>query len=385
MTTLPEIHGVCPASLSAVKDAFAANFVDAPEGLDEQGARFSVCIEGELVVDLWAGMADPRAGTPFDERTLTPVFSSGKAMMALMVATAVERGLLDYERPVAEVWPAYGQAGKDRITLAELMSHQDGLPGFDTQDGEGVDPTIWFDPPAVLERLAAQAPMWPPGTASGYHPITIGYMAGELYRLADGRSMGTALKQDVADAFGLDLWLGLPQSEHGRVAVMKKPAKAVDLGAIDAVKKAAFLDRGSAPGGRGSAEWRAIEIPSANLHATASALARAMGVFANDGLLDGKAVLSPGVVDQVARERIHGPDRVLPFTVSWAAGLMRNEGLDIFGPNPGTLGHCGWGGSCVLADAQARISAAYVMTRQSHYLLGDPRAQRLIDALYAAL
>lgn len=381
MTDLPEIHGVCPAPLSAVKDAFAQNFVDAPEGLDEQAARFSVCIEGELVVDLWAGAADPRSGAAFDERTLTPVYSTGKAVMSLLIAQCVERGLMTYDQTVASLWPAYGQAGKDAITVAQLMSHQDGLPGFDTE----MDPTIWFDPPAVLERLAAQAPMWPPETASGYHPITIGYLAGELFRLTDGRSMGTALKQDFAEPFGLDLWLGLPESEHGRVATMKKPAKAVDLGPIDAVKKAAFLDKGSAPGGRGSTAWRTMEIPSANLHATAPALARIIGVLANDGLLDGKAILSSEVVDQAIKERIHGRDRVLPFDLSWAAGFTRNAGLGIFGPGKRTVGHCGWGGSCAFADPDARVSAAYVMTRQSHHLLGDPRAQRLVDALYTAL
>ena len=128
-----------------------------------------------------------------------------------------------------------------------------------------------------------------------------------------------------------------------------------------------------------------MEIQSANLHATADGLARIMGVLANDGLLDGKAILSPEVVEQVIRERIHGRDRVLPFDLSWAAGLTRNAGLGIFGSGAQTVGHCGWGGSCVLADPDARVSAAYVMTRQSHHLLGDPRAQRLIDAFYAAL
>ncbi|MCQ4051648.1 beta-lactamase family protein, partial [Klebsiella pneumoniae] len=129
---------------------------------------------------------------------------------------------------------------------------QSGLPGF----ADEVDPAIWFDRRAVLDRLCAQAPMWPPGTASGYHPITIGYLAGELFRRVDGRSMGTALRQDFP---GLDLWIGLPEREHGRVAQMRKPSSAPDLGTIDAVKRAAFLDKGSAPGGRGSAEWRMAE------------------------------------------------------------------------------------------------------------------------------
>ena len=381
MTDSPlEISGVCPARFAGVKDAFAANFSDAPEGLNEQAARFSICIEGETVIDLWAGHADAGRTVPFTETTLTPVFSTGKAVMALLIATAVERGKLSYDEAVATLWPAFGQAGKAQVTVAQLMSHQAGLPGF----AETVDPTLWFDREAVLARLAAQAPMWPPGTASGYHPITIGYLAGELFRLADGRSMGAALREDFAGPFGLDLWIGLPKAEHGRVASLRKPASAPDLGVIDAIKTSAFLDRGSAPGGRGSSDWRTMEVPSANLHGTALGLARIMGVLANHGRLDGRSILSPGVLAEMTRERIHGMDKVVPFDVSWAAGLMRNEGLYIFGPNPTALGHCGWGGSCAFADADARISGAYVMTRQSPHLIGDPRARRLIDAVYAA-
>ncbi|WP_439476313.1 serine hydrolase domain-containing protein [Brevundimonas sp.] len=381
MSTLPEIHGSCPPRFAAVKDAFAANFTEAPEGLNEQAARFSVCIGGEVVVDLWAGWADAARTRPFDEQTLTPVFSTGKAVMALMIGTCVERGLLDYEKAVSGYWPAFGQAGKERITVGQLMSHQAGLPGF----SESVDPTIWFDPDAALARLCEQAPMWAPGTASGYHPITIGLLAGELFRLVDGRSMGAALREDFADPFGLDLWIGLPEAEHGRVAQMKKPTAAPHLGVIDAVKRAAFLDTGSAPGGRGSAEWRTMELPSANLHGTAKDLARIMAVVADGGALDGRTVLSPGVLAQMLRERIHGRDKVVPFDISWAAGLMRNEGLHIFGPNPTAAGHCGWGGSCAFADPDAGVSGAYVMTRQSPHLIGDPRAQRLIGALYGGL
>lgn len=372
-----EIQGVCPPNLVPVKDAFAANFTDAPEGLNELAARFSVCIDGEPVLDLWAGHADTAQTRPFTNRTLVPVFSTGKAVMSLLIATAVERGLLDYDTPVAAYWPAFGQAGKDRLTVGQLMSHQSGLPGF----SDGVEPTIWFDRQAVLDALCAQAPMWPPGTASGYHPITIGYLAGELFRLVDGRTIGTALRQDFP---GLDLWIGLPEAEHGRVAQLRKPSAAPDLGVIDAIKKAAFLDRGSAPGGRGSTEWRMMEIPSANLHGTARDLARILAVL-TDGVFEGRRVLSEATLDAARRERIHGQDRVLPFVMGWAAGWTMNRGLDIFGPNDGALGHCGWGGSCAFADPTTGVSAAYVMTRQSPHLIGDPRALRLIDALYAAL
>lgn len=381
MTDLPDIHGPCSEPFAAVREAFAANFTDAPEGLDELGARFSVCIGGEPVIDLWAGHADTARTQPFTDATLAPVFSTGKAVMALLIATCVERGLLSYEAPVAAYWPLFGQAGKAGITVGQLMSHQAGLSGF----SEPAEPTIWFDREAVLDRLCAQAPMWLPGTASGYHPITIGYLAGELFRLVDGRSMGTALAEDFADPFDLDLWIGLPESEHDRVAQMRKPTAAPDLGPIDAIKTAAFLDRGSAPGGRGSSEWRQLEIPSANMHATAAGLARMLTPLATGGTLDGQTILSEGVLAQATRERIHGPDKVVPFDMSWAAGLMRNGEMRMFGPNPETVGHSGWGGSCAFADPATGISAAYVMTRQSPHLLGDPRALRLIEALYASL
>ncbi len=381
MTDLPDIQGLCPPRFNAVKEAFAANFVDAPEGLNELAARFSVTIDGEVAVDLWAGSADTAGRTPFTDKTLVPVFSTGKAVMALMIARCVDKGLLSYEDRVADHWPAFGAAGKDRLTVGQLMSHQSGLPGF----SDGVEPEIWFDRQAVLDRLAAQTPLWEPGTASGYHPITIGYLAGELFRLVDGRSMGAALREDFAQPFGLDLWIGLPESEHERVAQLRKPTAAPDLGPIDAVKKAAFLDRGSAPGGRGSTEWRMAEIPSANLHGTARDLARMMSIIATGGTLDDLPVLSEQTLTQATRERIKGQDKVLPYVMSWAAGFTRNAGLNVFGANPEAVGHCGWGGSMAFADPAAGVSAAYVMTRQSPHLIGDPRALRLVEALYANL
>ncbi|MGK2256576.1 MAG: CubicO group peptidase (beta-lactamase class C family) [Brevundimonas sp.] len=377
MTEALDIHGVCDPRFAAVKDVFAANFTDAPEGLNEAGARFCVMIEGAPVVDLWAGHADTAKTTPFAEDTLTPVFSTGKAVMALLMATAVEAGKVAYDEKVSQIWPAFGQAGKDKVTVAQLMSHQSGLPGF----SEPVEPSLWFDPAAVNARLAAQAPMWEPGTASGYHPVTVGYLANEVFRLTTGRTMGQALRADFAD---LDLWIGLPEDQHGRVAQMRKPSAAPSLGTIDPIKQAAFLDRGSAPGGRGSAEWRKMEIPSANMHATAAGLARMLGVVANEGMLDGRRVLSKGVLRDLTRERIHGQDKVLPYVISWAAGLMRNDGLNVFGPGE-SFGHYGWGGSMAMADPSRRLSAAYVMTRQSPHLIGDPRPRRLLEALYAAV
>lgn len=372
-----EIHGRCDTRFEAVRDAFAANFA---EGL-ELGARFALSLEGEVVVDLWAGFADKKRTVAFDARTLTPVYSTTKAVAATMIARLVEQGRLRWDQPVAEVWPEFGAEGKGAVTVEQLISHQAGLPGF----VEPIDPTLWYDPPTIAAMLAAKAPMWPVGSASGYHALTIGYLVGELFRRVDDRSLGTALREDIVLPAGLDLWIGLPDSEHDRCAELKPPSQLPQFGEVTDPKRAAFLSPWAAPSGRGSADWRRIEIPSANGHTTALDLARFMGALATDGKLDGVDLLSPAGVEALRRERIVGPDLVLPYTLSWGAGVMRNPPNYFFGPGAETFGHSGWGGSCAFADPERRLAGAYVMNRQDVHLIGDPRARRLIEAAYASL
>ncbi len=374
---MTDISGICPPKFAAVKDAFAANFAEGKE----RGARFTAVIDGEAVVDIWAGSMDRDGAQAFTDATLTPVFSTGKAVMAIMIARLVDAGKLDYEATVASYWPEFGQAGKDTITLGQLISHQGGLSGFSPPQ----DPSIWFDVPATLAALCAQKPLWTPGEGSGYHPIAGGYLLGELFRRADGRSMGTALREDIATPHKLDLMIGTPDDYAPRISAMQKPSSAPDLGVLDPIKQAAFLDKGSAPAGKGSADWRRMEIPSANAHATSLALARMMSVVASGGFLDGQRILSLNALGQATRERVYGQDRVLPFKLSWAAGFLRNKGIHIYGPNDRALGHSGWGGSCAMADPDKKLSAAYVMNKQSSYLIGDPRPVGLIDALYGCL
>ena len=374
---MSEIHGAAPGRFARVRDAFAANFAEG----QEIGARFTVVLDGEVVVDLVGGHADRARTRRFDERTLAPIFSAGKAIMALMIARLVDQGRLDYEQPVVEYWPEFGQGGKSTITVGQLMSHQGGLVGLRPPR----DPMIWYDRSAVLRAIEEQAPLWEPGTASGYHPVTIGYMADELFRRVDGRRMSAALNEDIARPFGIELWFGLPESEWPRLAEMRKPAAMPDLGEIDDVKRAAFLDQGSSPSGKGDDNWRRMDIPSTHAHGTALGLARLLSLIAEGGRLGGQPILSSLTLAKLTRERIWGRDRVLPFELSWAAGLLRNRGIHIYGPGELAVGHSGWGGSCGFADPETRISAAYVMNKQSPNLIGDPRAVRLIDALYAAL
>ena len=370
MTDPTPIDGFCAERFAAVGEAFRANFA---EGL-ELGARFTLMVDGEMAVDLRGGFADRDRTAPFAEDTLTPIFSTTKALAALMVARLVEQGRLAYDQKVAEVWPEFAAEGKAEVSIAQALSHQAGLPGFI----EPVDPDIWFDWDATCAKIAAMAPMWPPGSASGYHAITFGYIAGEIFRRVDGRTIGTALRQDIAEPFGLDLSIGVPASEDHRVAEMERPKALPDFGQLTDARRAAFMNRWASPGPHNSDTWRRAEIPSANGHATAPALAC-------DGQLDGRTILSPPAIDAASDERISGPDLVLPFWMSWGAGFMRSGALGLYGPDPDAFGHSGWGGSCAFAAPRERIAGAYVMNRQSAALLADPRSLRLIEAVYEGL
>jgi len=372
-----EIDGFAQARFGAVKDAFAANFEEGRE----RGARFTLVEAGETVVDLWAGHADRALKVPFGKDTLTAIFSTTKALAALMIARLVDQGRLAYDQPVAEVWPEFAQAGKEAVSVEQVLSHQAGLCGFPDE----MDPALWFDWDAICAKLAAMTPLWPPGTASGYHPSTYGFLAGEIFRRVDGRTIGTALREDLAAPFGLDVWIGLPDAEHDRCADLMRPSGLPNFGEINAATTAAFLTPWSAPGGRGQADWRRAEFPSANGHATALALAALMGALADGGWLDGEMILSPALIAEASRERIRGQDLVLPFVMSWGAGFMRNETVKVWGPGDLTFGHSGWGGSCAFADPETRLAGAYVMNRQSTDLIGDARSRRLIEAAYASL
>jgi CubicO group peptidase (beta-lactamase class C family) len=371
------VSGLCPPKFAAVRAAFEANFA---AGL-ELGARFAFAIEGEIVVDLIGGWADRAQTRPFAEDTLTPVFSTTKAIAAFMIARLVDEGRLDYRQRVTDLWPEFVARAKAYVTVEQVMSHQAGLPGFEAP----MKSSDWFDWELICRKLENTPPMWKPGDQSGYHPVTFGYLAGEIFRRVDGRTMGEALREDIAGPLGLDLWIGLPDSEHPRVADVRRPPALPDLGAITEVKRVAFLTPWASPGGVSQAEWRRAAIPSVTGHATAPALARLMAVLANGGVLDGKRQLSGATIADAARGRGWGEDLVLPYDMVWGAGFIRNEGLNIYGPGRETFGHSGWGGSCAFADPERGLSGAYVMNRQSAELIADARARRLIEAAYASL
>ncbi len=369
------LSGFVAPGFEPVEEAFAENFARG----EEQGAGFAVILDGEVVVDLNGGWAD-RAGTrPWDARTLVPVYSTSKGVSALVLAMATEALPAGYETPVAEVWPEFAAAGKGAVTIGEVASHQAGLPGF----AEEIDPAIWLDPPACAAALAALAPMWPPGSAHGYHPLTWGYLVGEIVARTTGRTLGTILREDICAPLGIDFQIGLPEADHARVAEILRPKALADLGEITPSRRAAFVSKWSAPD-RGGAIWREIEIPSANGHGTASAVATLYNAYAHVGLIGGKRLMRPATFEALTTPRVDGPDLVLPLTTRFGAGIMHNS-YKSFGPFEDGFGHCGWGGSLAIASPSRGLTCAYVMNRQSNILVGDPRAVRLVETVAGCL
>lgn len=369
------ISGHVAPGFDAVREAFEENFTDDLE----LGAGFAAYLDGELIIDLEAGYTDRKKTKPWTPDTLVPVYSVSKGISALIIARLVDQGNLNYDTRLAHYWPEFGAHGKDRLTVAEALSHQGGVPGF----AAPINPGLWLDPPALAAKLAEEPPLWPPGTGSGYHPTTWGYLVGELVRRASGRTLGTILREDICAPLGIDFHIGLPETEHERVADLKRPTAMPDLGDITDEARTAFLTKWASPN-RGGAIWREIEIPSANGHGTASAVARLYSAYASGGAIGDLTLFNTDTYTALTKERCMGQDRVLPFEMSFGAGIMHNTNL-AFGPNPKSFGHSGWGGSAAFGDADRNLSAAYVMNRQSNILLGDPRSKRLFASLYGCL
>jgi len=362
-------QGVAAPGFERVADAFEAVLGESI------GAGFAALRDGEVLVDLWGGFADRARSKAWAPDTLVPIYSATKPIAALVVALACDRGGVSLEAPVASVWPEFAASGKERVTIAQALSHQAVLAGF----VEPVDPGLWLDPPACARAIAALAPLWPPGSASGYHPMIWGSIAGEIARRIDGRTLGTILREEICALRGIDFHIGLPDAEHARCAEMRRPPKLPDLGPLTPIKRAAFLEKWSAPD-RGGAPWRRVELPAANGHGPARAVAALYTLYAQGGA----GLMSPAMFAALTQRRSLGPDLVLPFTLDWRAGVLGNNNA-LFGPNAETLGHYGWGGAMGAADRSEGLAFAFVTNTQSEHLMGDPRALALIAALYACL
>ncbi|WP_432930167.1 serine hydrolase domain-containing protein [Microbispora sp. CA-135349] len=389
---MPEIGGETAPGFEAVREAFAANLA----GGQEVGAAVAVYLRGRKVVDLWGGIADPGTGRRWERDTLQVVFSTTKGVTAACAHLLAERGELDLDAPVADYWPEFAACGKDRIPVRWLLTHQAGLPALD----HPITPAeaIAWDP--MVTALAAQRPFWEPGTDHGYHAHTYGWLVGEVVRRVTGRSLGTFLAEEIAAPLGLDLWIGLPESEQHRVS--RIVADSIDLGALagidlDALPEparevmSAYADPTSLtmramtvvtpmPNHDNPAEQLA-EMPSTNGICTARALARFYAALI--GEVDGHRVLSPATLAAATAEQVSGVDRVLRVPVRIATGFGLPTS-DAFWYSPTAFGFPGYGGSLGFADPATGMAFGYVMNRIQEGV-PDRRAATLLDAVRGAI
>ena len=383
--TAVTVEGTCDPGFEAVREAFAANFVDP----GEIGAAVSVVVDGRPAVDLWGGLADAHTDRRWEQSTPVLVYSATKGPTAVCALLLWEGGRLDLDAPVAEVWPEFGGAGKAAVTTRHLLSHQAGLPVFDRP----ITFQDCHDHDLVAARLAAQTPRWEPGTAHGYHPLTFGWLVGEVVRRVAGRSVGRMLAEDVAGPLGLDLWIGLPPEREPTVARLAAgrfdlsgfepgdPALAFAAAIMD-IESLTFQAFANPPGQLDVESFNAPELhqaewPAANGIATARALARLYGELALD------RVLSAATLDEASRAQVSGPDRVLAIDTAFGLGFSLSSAMSAH--VPGSFGHEGAGGSVAFADRGHGLGFAYVMNQLTASLGADRRSRRLVEAVYGCL
>ena len=375
------IHGRVAPGFEPVRRTFAENF-ERDDAYRELGASLAVYVGGERVVDLWGGWRDQARMTPWTQDTLANVWSATKGVAAIEVAALVDRGLLDYDVPVVRYWPEYGQNGKEKTTVAQLMSHQAGLPGF----VEPMPLTDFYDWEIVTSRLAAQAPMWEPGTKNSYHAMTYGFLAGELVRRASGLSVGRYLAELIAGPLSADVFIGLPESEEDRVAPLVPSALQRDFEpqAMPPEAVIAVTNPDMRPTLPNERAWRAAEIPAGNGHASGLGLAKLYGALANGGELDGVRLMGPKTIAALSALQTDRPDILLGVPAYWRNGMSGNVG-ETFGPDPDTIGHSGWGGSFGCFNAARRVGIGYVLNQMGDRTIGDPRCVALSNAVFACL
>ncbi|MGC8490280.1 MAG: serine hydrolase domain-containing protein [Syntrophobacteraceae bacterium] len=371
-----EIHGYCDSRFRQVSERFARNF---ELGL-EVGASFAATVEGEFVVDLWGGRANEAGTLPWEKDTITNVYSTTKVMTALCVLILVDRGVLDLDAPVARYWPEFSQAGKGVIPVRWLLSHCSGLSGF----AEPLPLEALYDWERIVRALARQKPWWEPGTRSGYHAVTFGYLLGELVRRATGKTLGAFFREEVAVPLGADFHIGLPEEHEGRVAQMTTLTQMLP-GQIgpETIAGRTFFNPPLTPGHSDRA-WRAAEIPASNGHGNARAVARVGSLLACGGKLGGRRLLSEATVGRAIEEQINNVDLVLNLPMRWGLGFGLANGNGLF-LSPRSFYWGGLGGSWVEMDLDTRTCFSYVMNRLQLNIGGDPRMYALRDAFFKAV
>lgn len=378
----PTVSGRVAAGFEPVREQFAANFLR-DDHCREVGAALTVFQGEHCVVDLWGGSADAACGYPWRKDTLINVYSTTKGIAAVCVAMLVERGALGYDDTVASVWPEFAQNDKERITIAQVLSHQAGLPAFEL-------PTSvedLYDWHARCAALAGQKTRWTPGERTAYHPITYGYLAGEIVRRASGRSIGEFLQEELAIPLEADFFIGTEPALDRRVAQILAPKSLINPSALPVIEetRSSVTNPLLHPDAANTLDWRRAEMPALNGHASADGIARIYAMLANGGTFQRRRLLSSATVERMTQVRSERLDLTLGMAVGWAAGVVLNGTTTFFGPNPRSFGHSGWGGSFGCADREQRLAIGYVCNQMGPDLVGDVRARELCATIYGCL
>ncbi|MCP4084347.1 MAG: beta-lactamase family protein [Actinomycetia bacterium] len=375
-----EIHGHCDERFTAVHDALADGITIDQELDQHSGASASVTVDGEVVVDLWGGWAGP--AQEWERDTIVNVYSTTKTMAATCVLLLADRGALDLQAPVATYWPEFAAAGKEGVTVAHVMGHAAGLSGFELPT---TIPDL-YDWDRIVERLAAQAPWWEPGSAPGYHAVTQGYLQGEIVRRVDGRDIDTFFRQEIAEPLGADFQMGVGPADDERIGELIPPseltASRADL--PDGISTRSLTNPTLTALEPQTRQWRAATIPAAGGFGNARSVARVHSMLACGGTVDGVEVMSPAGVEAALTDVVEGTDLVLGTHTRFGMGFgLPSVGLPL--PNPRSFSWGGWGGSVAVIDLDARMSIAYVMNRMEGNLLGDTRGASVLMAAYGSL
>ena len=381
MTTMADLHGTCEARFKTLRNALARNL----DSGDELGASLVIDVDGDIVVDLWGGFRDEKRTTPWSEHTITNVWSTTKTVTSLAALMLVDRGELDVDAPVARYWPEFAAQGKQDVLIRQLMSHSSGVSGLD-------QPAViedLYDWPTSTSRMAAQAPWWEPGTASGYHALNYGHLVGEVVRRISGKTLKQFVAEEIAGPLGADFQIGAAEGDWDRIAdVVPPPPLPYDMAALDP----ASLTVRTLTGPFISAEvantpaWRRADLGAVNGHGNARSVARVMSVVARGGEVDGVRLLGPDTIDLIFREQQNGIDVVLgvPLRFGIGYGLPQPDLLPWL-PDEKICFWGGWGGSMIIMDVGRRMTISYMMNNMGPGVIGSDRSAEYGQAIYDAV
>ena len=378
---MTEINGNYDPAFSLVAEAFEKNF----EEDGDLGACCAVFVDGQIVVDIWGGVSNSDENTLWEKDTIVNVWSTTKTMAAICTLMLFDRGLIDLDSPVCKYWEAFAENGKEGVLVSHLLSHSAGLPGFDAPISEDQ----LFDWDYTCHRLASQAPWWEPGSVSGYHPMTQGWLLGELVRQVDGRTLGNFFREEVAEQIGADFHIGLDEEHFDRVALLD--TSAVD-GPVVLTDQAPhpFVERVERHGRMGAKiantdRWRKSEFPAANGHGNARSVAFIHSLIACNGSSDNFKLISSETVKKIFEIQTDDTDLILGVPIRHGMGFGLRSELMPISPNENACFWGGWGGSLAVIDVDAKMSFAYVMNRMAPSLQHDMRAGRTLMAAHASL